>query len=125
MWFPHPSTPDYAYRDQERFKLDRSAPFEERYSNISGAIIHDKDTGSVRQINKYEVFYEDGIVEHQEIAGFVLDALAHGYTQAAPPLVLPNTKPGEHYKNGVTIYFFLDVPLDKFSDEAKKLLQQK
>ena len=121
MWFPHPSTPDYVIQRREE---RRAEPFETRYPNSSGVIIHDKDTGSVREINTYDCFYENGIIEHAEIARFVLDALAEGYTMAAPPLVLPNTKPNNHYKDGVTIYFFLEVPPLKFSEQARKLLQQ-
>ncbi len=125
MWFPHPSTPDYAPQRREE---SRSEPFEERYPNVSGVIIHDKDTGSIREINKYECVYETdeaGVRAPEEMAWFVLNALAEGYTMAAPPLVLPNTKPNDHYKNGVTVYFFLEVPPHKLSEQARKYLQPK
>lgn len=128
MWFPHPDTPDYALSKKEGLtNRSKSEPFEERYPNVSGVIIHDKDTGSVREIHKYECFYETdeaGVRAPDEMAWFVLDALAEGFTMAAPPLVLPNTKPGEHYRNGVTVYFFLEVPPHKFSQDARELLQQ-
>jgi len=127
MWFPHPSTPDYAFRHEERFVHNRTEPFDERYPNISGIRIHNTETGSVRIINKYECFYETdeaGVSAPEEMAWFVLHALAEGYTMAAPPLVLPNTKPAAHYKNGVTVYFFLEVPPHKLNQDAQELQQQ-
>lgn len=112
---------EISYKGREVEATSNRVPFnfDERYQHMSGVIIEEAD-GSVREINKYDIFYEDGIDEQSEIAWFVLHALAAGYTLAAPPLVLPNTKPGQHYKMGVTIYFFLEVPPNKFSEEAKK-----